>query len=148
MAFLSAMNISASGMSAQRMRLDVAAENLANVSTTRTQNGEPYRRKVVVFEERPQSGFMRVLKKRAGIGSDAIGAGVQVGALVEDERDFKLVYDPAHPDANEDGYVLMPNVDPLKETVDSMAATRSYEANITAFNALKTMAQKGLEIGR
>lgn len=148
MAFLSSMNISASGMSAQRMRLDVAAENIAHVSTTRTEGGGPYRRKVVSLEERPQSGFMRVLRGRAGLGSNAIGAGVQVGALEEDERDFKMIYEPGHPDADEDGYVLMPNVDTLKETVDSMSASRSYEANITALNALKMMAQKALEIGR
>ena len=147
MAFLSAMNISGSALTAQRMRLDIASENIANVSTTRTESGEPYRRKMVVFEPIQQSGFQAVFNRARG-QSAAQQKGVRVSQIVEDTRDFKMVYNPSHPDADENGYVRMPNVDLLKETVDSMEATRAYDANVTAFNAIKSMATKGLEIGK
>lgn len=148
MSFLSSMDISASALTAQRMRLDIASENLANIDTTRTENGDPYRRKVVVFEEQDQ-GFRSALldAKRRGKPVTNRG-GVQVSAILEDPSDFKPVYNPSHPDANEEGYVMMPNVDELKETVDSMSASRSYEANITALNSIKQMAVKALEIGK
>lgn len=147
MAFLSAMNICASGMTAQRMRMDVASENITNIDTTRTEAGGPYRRKMVVFESIPNEGsFRNALMGAAGV-NQAKG-GVRVAQIIEDERDLKLVYNPNHPDANEQGYVMMPNVDMLKETVDSMAASRAYDANITAFNAIKLMASKALEIGK
>lgn len=145
MAFLNAMNISASGMTAQRMRLDIAAENIANMNTTRTENGEPYRRKMVVFQEIGNRNFREVLHG-ASMNQGAKG-GVCVSEIVEDERALKPVYNPNHPDANEQGYVMMPNVDLIKETIDSMSASRSYDANLTAFNALKAMASKALEIG-
>lgn len=148
MAFLSSMNISASAMTAQRMRLDVASENIVNIDTTRTQAGGPYRRKIVVLEEKPSDNFRRVLLNAAGRGRQGGRGGVQVAEIVEDPSDLKAVYNPNHPDADADGYVMMPNVDLIKETVDSMSATRSYEANITAFNALKTMANKAMEIGK
>ena len=147
MAFLSAMNISASALTAQRMRLDIAAENIANVNTTRTESGEPYRRKMVVFEPIEQSNFQAVLNRTRRL-STAEQKGVMVTQIIEDTRDFKMVYNPSHPDADENGYVEMPNVDLLKETVDSMEATRAYDANVTAFNAIKSMATKGLEIGK
>ncbi len=119
MSFLSAFNICASGLTAQRKRLDVASENIANIETTRTESGEPYRRKMVVLQE------------------------------IGDNSSFRSMdNNPEHPDADEDGYVQMPNVDWVKETIDGMSATRSYEANITAFNAIKLMAQKALEIGK
>lgn len=149
MSFLSSMNISASAMTAQRMRLDIASENIANADTTRTENGDPYRRKVVVFEEINGNNFKNVLndtKKRNSLSTNK--GGVRVAAIIEDQTDFKPVYNPEHPDANEDGYVLMPNVDFLKETIDSMSASRSYDANLTAFNAIKQMAAKALEIGK
>lgn len=146
MSFLSSMNISASGMTAQRTRLDVASENIANMETTRTEGGGPYRRKVVVLQEKGNSTFRRALQQ-ASAGYTQSG-GVKVTQIAEDKRELKPVYNPDHPDADANGYVLMPNVDLVKETVDSMSATRSYEANITAFNAVKMMAQRALEIGK
>lgn len=146
MSFLDSFDISASGLTAERQRLDIAAENLANTNTTRTESGETYRRKMVVLQEIPQTSFRSrfnsILNRTASKG------GVQVTEIVEDQRDLNPVYNPDHPDADEDGYVMMPNVDPVKETIDGMSATRSYEANITAFNAMKLMAQKALDIGK
>ncbi len=149
MGFLDAMDISASGMSAERIRLDVAAENIANVNTTRTASGGPYRRKEVALESYGDSSFSSVLRKTAAgkMKGESGKAGVRVAAIVTDKRETKRVYNPDHPDAGEDGYVEMPNVDTVKETVDGMSATRSYEANVTALNAIKTMMQKALEIG-
>lgn len=148
MSFLSSFDISASGLTAERQRLDIAAENLSNTNTTRTESGGPYRRKMVVLQEVPSTTFRTkfnsVLNKRAA----AAKGGVKVTEIIEDQRDLNPVYDPDHPDADENGYVMMPNVDPVKETIDGMSATRSYEANITAFNAIKLMAQKALEIGK
>ena len=129
MAFLSAVDICASGLSAQRVRMDIAAENISNVDTTRTEAGGPYRRKEVVFESYGAGSFQESLRNAArGNGFSSRNAGVRVAAIVEDDREMKLVYNPDHPDADEAGYVSMPNVDVLKETVDSMSATRSYEA--------------------
>ena len=148
MAFLGSFDISASGMSAQRVRMDIAAENIANMDTTRTESGGPYRRKNVLLESYSDTSFAQAMEKAArGKGITSRHAGVRVSGIVEDDREAKRVYDPDHPDADADGYVNMPNVDVLKETVDSMSATRSYEANVTALNAIKLMAQKALEIG-
>ena len=138
------MNISGSGLTAQRMRMDVIAENIANVDTTRGPDGRPYTRKYVVFEER-NPDFAEVLQNT--LTSSAEG-GVRVAEIGTDPSPYKLVYDPNHPDANEDGYVEMPNVDITQEMVDMISAYRSYEANVTAFNAYKDMAVKALEIGR
>lgn len=148
MSFLRALDISASGMTAQRMRLDIAAENVVNINTTRTENGDTYRRKMAVFEPISGNSFDKVLRSAAARQKQHAAGGVRVAEIVEDERPFQMVYDPDHPDANEDGYVAMPNVDLLKETVDSMAATRAYDANLTVFNMVKNMATKALEIGR
>jgi flagellar basal-body rod protein FlgC len=135
---LSAFDISAMGLSAQRQRLDVLAENIANVNTTRTPEGGPYRRKQVVFET--------VL---AGYGP---GAGEPQGVLVSevttDPAPPRTVYEPGHPDADERGFVRLPNVNIVDEMVDLISATRSYEANVTALNATKGMLMKALEIGR
>lgn len=148
MAFLSAFDICASGMTAQRLRLDVAAQNITNIETTRTESGGPYRRKMVVFQAEDNS-FASVMRRTMNLGrNDERNAGVIVTQIVDDETEMEMVYDPEHPDADEDGYVTMPNVDLIKETTDAMAATRSYQANITAFNAIKLMAQKALEIGK
>lgn len=145
MSFLSSMDISGSALTAQRVRMDVIAENLANAQTTRTANGEPYRRKITLMGERePQIPFSQYLSG----ARQAIGNGVRVTEIVEDESPMKLVYNPAHPDADEDGYVHMPNVNTITEMIDMMTATRTYEANITAINAFKSMAMKSLEIGR
>lgn len=148
MSFLSSMNISASAMTAQRLRLDVASENIANMDTTRTEAGGPYRRKMVVLEAKSENNFRKTLMNAAGVSKQQSSGGVMVSQIVEDTSPLKSVYDPEHPDADENGYVQMPNVDLIKETVDSMSATRSYEANITALNAVKTMASKALEIGK
>ena len=157
MAFLSALNISASGMTAERMRLDVVSENISNLKTTRTEDGGPYKRKMVVFETVKERSFQDVLngaargvrgRKEKKIGSIGAAGGVRVAEIVEDDRDFKPVYDPLHPDADVDGYVMMPNIDLVKETIDGMSASRGYDANLTAFNAIKAMASKALEIGR
>lgn len=146
MSFLNSMNISASAMTAQRLRLDIASENIANMDTTKTQAGGPYRRKIVVLEAGNRNSFRNQLLSAAN--ERQITGGVRVSRIVEDETPFKAVYDPEHPDADAEGYVQMPNVELVKETVDSMSATRSYEANITAFNAIKMMASKALDIGK
>lgn len=143
MSFLKSMDISASALTAQRIRMDVIAENLANINTTRTATGDPYKRRYVVMQQREDQTFAGMLE-RAKAKSN--GSGVRVTEIREDESPFKLDYNPDHPDANEEGYVQMPNVDLVVEMVDMMAATRSYEANITATNAIKSMALKALEI--
>ncbi len=148
MAFLSAFDIAASGMTAQRLRLDVAAQNITNIESTRTEGGGAYRRKMVVFQAEDNS-FSSVMRRTMNLGrNDERNAGVIVTQIVDDETEMEMVYNPEHPDADENGYVTMPNVDLIKETTDAMAATRSYQANITAFNAIKLMAQKALEIGK
>ena len=152
MAFLSSINIVASGLTAQQLRLDVVAENVTNSTTTRTENGGAYRRKVVAFEAIPQrESFEQVMARTAGARSNEYrqnGGGVRVAQIVDDPSDLKLVFDPEHPDANEDGYVEMPNVDMVKEMADAIAANQAYVANVTAFNTLKAVIAKGLEIGR
>ncbi|MFO7263505.1 MAG: flagellar basal body rod protein FlgC [Bacillota bacterium] len=141
--------ISASGLTAQRLRMDVIASNIANAQTTRSEyvNGQwmPYRRKMVVFEP-IRNDFASALHKAMGRGGP--GRGVMAKAIVEDPSPFQQVYMPEHPDANEEGFVLLPNVDMLKEQVDLLTATRMYEANVTAFQAAKAMLTKALEIGR
>lgn len=144
MSFLQSLNISGSGLTAQRLRMDVISENIANIDSTRTEAGGPYRRKMVVLSS--TGDFKSMFMKN--INGDGANAGVEVTDIVEDESDFKLVYNPEHPDADENGYVSMPNVDSLKETVDMMEAYRAYQANITALNTTKQMAVKALEIGR
>lgn len=145
MSFMSGMNVSASGMTAQRLRLDVISQNIANVSTTRDENGNPYRRKTVVFAEKDVTPFGDILLKTAG----NVGNGVKVTSIVEDTKtEFRKVYDPSHPDADDEGYVSYPNVNIVQEMTDMIDATRAYEANVTAFNATKSMAMKGLEIGQ
>lgn len=146
MGFLSSLEIGASGLTAQRLRMDVISENITNVDTTQTDTGEPYRRKYVVFSEKQgaASPFSSYLENAGG---GKAGAGVRVSGIGEDQSDFKLKYDPTNPNANQDGYVEMPNVDLSQEMVDMISAYRSYEADVTAFNATKDMAVKALEIG-
>jgi flagellar basal-body rod protein FlgC len=149
MSFLQSLNISGSGLTAQRLRMDIISENLANIDATRTENGGPYRRKMVVFTSTNTSNslFNKMLYNNINdINNSKQVRGVEVSQIVEDQSPFKLSYDPTHPDANEDGYVELPNVDSLKETVDMMEAVRSYQANVTALNAIKQMASKALEI--
>ncbi|MCI8422052.1 MAG: flagellar basal body rod protein FlgC [Lawsonibacter sp.] len=153
MGFLSSMSIAGSGLTAQQLRLDIVSENVTNLNTTRTENGETYRRKMVVFRAETGRDSFRMAMARAAeglapnVGYETAG-GVRVTQIVEDPSDLKLVYDPAHPDANEDGYVELPNVDLVKEVADAMAATQAYAANVTALNALKAVVAKGMEIGR
>lgn len=148
MAFLSSVNVIGSGLTAQQQRLDVISENVTNINTTRTEGGGPYRRKMVVLEEEnSDSPFRQALDKAMGRRNSAQG-GVRVAEIVEDESNFKLSYDPENPDANEDGYVELPNVDLVKEISDAMAANQAYSANVTAFNVLKQVIAKGLEIGQ
>lgn len=147
MAFLNSLNISGSGLTAQKLRMQIVAQNLANAQTTRTENGEPYRRKLVVLSERNGTGaFSATLN--ASIGGQTDLQGVEATAIVDDADDFKLEYDPTHPDADANGYVRLPNVNTVEEMVDIMSASRLYEANVTAFNAMKEMAAKALEIGK
>ena len=150
MSIFQSLNITASALTAQRLRMNVISSNMANVDTTRARfvNGqwEPYRRKLVVMEPR-QEGFSTYLQAAMNSRS-SVGNGVKVTKIMEDQTPFKLVYDPSHPDADPNGYVRLPNVDPLKEMVDLMSATRSYEANVTVFNATKGMLMKALEIGK
>ncbi len=130
MRLFGAIDISASALTAERLRLDVIAENLANAGTTRTAEGGPYRRKVVLFAP------------REGMG------GVRAVGIARDPSPFRLRYDPGHPDADAAGYVRLPNVDVVKEMVDLITATRAYEANVTAISAAKAMFQRALDIGR
>ena len=139
MGLFDGLEISASGLTAERLRMDVTAENLANAQTTRGADGEPYRRKEVVLQERG-GGFGAAL-------SQAIG-GVEVGGVVEDQTPLKRIYDPGHPDADAQGYVAMPNVDTVTEMVDLIGASRAYEANVTAMQAAKQMFAKTLELLR
>lgn len=144
MSAFSGMNISASGMTAQRLRMDIISQNIANVNTTRDENGEPYRRKAVIFSEKDATPFQEIFMRTAGV----IGNGVKVTRIIEDNKAMRRVYDPSHPDADVDGYVTYPNVNVVQEMTDLIDATRSYEANVTSFNATKNMALKGLEVGK
>lgn len=146
MALFQAFNISASGMTAERFRTDIIAENVANVNTTRTEDGAPYRRKIVTFEEKTDNSFHNLLRQaRRSYG----GNGVKVTSVIEDEEnDYIMKYDPAHPDADENGYVSYPNVNIVTEMTNLIDASRGYEANVTAFNAIKGMAQSGLQVGK
>ncbi|MGA2192236.1 MAG: flagellar basal body rod protein FlgC [Nitrospirota bacterium] len=142
MDFLSSMEISASGLNAQRTRMSVIADNLANASTTRTDAGGPYRRKDVVFKD--AGGFGKLMNGMSGRAK----AGVSVEGITEDSSPFKKVFDPGHPDADKSGYVSMPNVSAPTEMVNLVSATRSYQANLAAISAAKSMAEKALEIGK
>lgn len=152
MGFMDTLAISASGMTAERLRMDVVANNLANVNTTRTPGGGPFRRQQVAMAPATAS-FGETLAGLSGEdGGDGSGegvrGGVQVSGIVPDMRPFKRVYQPGHPDADRQGYVNLPNVDTVTEMVDMMGATRAYEANVAAVGAVKGMAMKALEIGR
>jgi flagellar basal-body rod protein FlgC len=148
MSMFGGLEISASALTAQRLRMNVTAENLANAETTKTADGNPYRRKEVYLEAVPKGGFGAQLSKAMGGGSGVAPGGVQAKAITEDETNGKLVYDPSHPDADEQGYVRMPNVDTVTEMVDLIDAQRAYEANVTAMSASKQMFAKTLEILR
>ncbi len=144
MSLFGGLEISASALTAERLRMDVVAENLANAQTTRGADGQPYRRKEVILQERAGS-FGASLSAAM---DKSPGAGVQVAAVVEDQTPLKRVYDPGHPDADADGYVAMPNVDTVTEMVDLIGAQRAYEANVTAMQAAKQMFGRTLELLR
>ena len=154
MTIFHSMNTTASALTSQRLRMDVISSNIANVDTTRARqvNGEwePYRKKQVVVAEQEGNRFGSFLNVAMGKSSkEAVGSGVRIKEIKDDtETPFKLTYDPTHPDANEEGYVRTSNVDLLSEMVDLISASRSYEANITVFNANKAMLTKALEIGK
>lgn len=138
MGIYSVFNISASGLTAERLRMDIISNNIANVNSTRTEAGGAYRREVPVFAT--------LLEQE--LGKTPKANGVKVVGVVKDNSPLKLVFDPAHPDANADGYVEMPNVEVVKEMIDLITASRAYEANVAVVNAAKSAAAKALEIGR
>lgn len=145
MSVFGAMNISATGMTAQQTRVDIISQNIANVNTTRDADGRVYKRKTVVFQEKDFTSFGEVL----GGATANIGKGVKVQKIVEDnETECRKVYDPSHPDSDEDGYVTYPNVNTVTEMTNLIDASRSYEANVTSMNATKAMFQKALELGK
>jgi flagellar basal-body rod protein FlgC len=165
MDMFSGLSISASGLRAQRMRQNVIASNLANAETTRTKDGGPYKRQFVVLRENtldPEKRFVFGPEKMKGftthenhipipdpglpLGKDHVGSGVEVASVEQDQSPAKLVYDPSHPDANEQGYVAMPNVNVVQEMTDMITATRSYEASVTAMNSTKAMLMKAMDI--
>ena len=151
MGLFDAIDISGSGLSAERLRMDVTAENLANAQSTRGANGQPYRRKEVVLQQ--ADGFENALRAAgasspSGTGSSSPARGVQVAAIAEDPSPNRMVYDPGHPDANAQGYVEMPNVDPVTEMVDLISASRAYEANVTAMQTAKQMFSRTLDLLR
>ena len=146
MGFMESLSISASGMTAERLRMDVIANNLANVNTTRTPGGGPFRREEVMLT--PGSGSFGDALSTANGDADPSLKGVQVAAIVPDQSPLKRVYEPGHPDADAQGYVSMPNIDTVTEMVDMMGATRAYEANTAAVNAIKSMAEKAISIGQ
>ena len=143
------IDASASGLTAERLRLDVISNNIANANTTRTERGGAYHRRYVVFEPRTREprSFEQTLKRAIGLSKET-GEGVRAVQIAEDDTQGPLVYDPGHPDANADGYVEKPNVNIVTEMVDMITAQRAYEANSTAINAAKAMASKALEIGK
>lgn len=144
MSFLNTLDIAGSALTAERFRMDVATQNLSNINTTMTSEGTPYRRRQVVLQERglefQQALQSEKLKLKNG--------GVRVSKVVESQEDFVPVYNPTHPHANADGYVMMPNVDRAEEMVDLMASSSAYDSNITSLNIIKSMTMKALEIGK
>ncbi|MFA6540980.1 MAG: flagellar basal body rod protein FlgC [Bacteroidota bacterium] len=153
--FFTGLNVSANGMSAQRKRMNAIASNIANAETTRTEDGGPYVRKMVLMKEESQGTFSKLLNSgsfdlgvanKYNLGSMDQGVSGVAAEETTDSTPFKMVYDPSHPDANDEGYVEMPNVNVVNEMVDMISATRSYEANVTAISAAKQMAKDSLEI--
>lgn len=164
--FFTGLNISATGLRAQRVRQNVIASNIANAETTRTEDGGPYKKQTVILEADPkeadqyfvfgddkidgrktQFGHMNIPQPEMPIARENIGSGVNVREIHQDETAPRMVFNPEHPDANEDGYVAMPNINVVQEMVDMITATRAYEANATAFNSTKSMLMKSLELG-
>ena len=147
MSIFKSFGVNASGMTAERYRMDIISQNVANANTTRTEDGTAYRRKIVTFNEKSTDigKFSTIFKKARGMDT---GDGVKATGVYEDQSDLTMVYDPSHPDADENGYVFYPNVNIVTEMTNMIDAERAYQANATAFNASKSIAMKGLEIGR
>ena len=146
MGLFQSFNINASGMTAERFRTDIISENIANVNSTSTEEGGPYRRKIVTFAEKPVTPFSQYYSASK---NKAVGNGVKVSSVTRDySTDFTEEYDPSNPDADENGYVYYPNVNTVTEMTNLIDATRAYEAKATAFNASKSMAEAGLQIGK
>lgn len=145
MSLFSSLSVSGSGMSAQRARAELLVENLANAETTRTPDGGPYRRKDVVFEEDPAGGSFSS-ELNSAMGSNP--SGVAVGEVIVDDSAPELRYMPGHPDADKNGYVAFPKINPAEDMVDLMGASRNYEANVAAISAVKDMIQKSLDLFR
>ena len=146
MSLFQSFDINTSGLTAQRFRMDVISENVANVTTTRTEDGTPYTRKIVTFREKNVTPFSKVLSNTR---EAYLGNGVKVSKVSEDtESEYVMKYDPSHPDADENGYVSYPNVNIITERTNMIDASRSYEANLTAFETSKAIALKGLELGK
>ncbi len=143
MSVFSTLDVSATGLTAQQVRSDIIAQNLANVNTTRGADGKAYKRKTVRFEEKSYPTFDETL----GYATGHIGKGVKVTSIVEDQSEGKMVYDPSHPDADEEGYVTYPNVDTVTEMTNMIDASRAYEANVTVLNSTKGMLTRALSIG-
>lgn len=149
MGFLGSLDIVGSALTAERYRSDIISQNLTNYNTTLTESGEPYRRKQAVFQERAMSfGDALETAGRAYRGAPGTSGGVRVAEVVESQRDFRLVYDPTHPQADADGYVRYPNVDTTEEMIDLMAASNAYDVNLTALGVVKAMVNKTLELGK
>lgn len=146
MSFFNSLNISSSGLTAERLRMDIISRNIANANTTRTASGSPYRRQIPVFQEMKSTSFTEVFDKVTGQNTSRDG--VEVAAITEDQTPFKREYNPTHPDADADGYVLLPNVDVVSEMINLISANRAYDANVTVSNGIKSMAMKAMEIGR
>jgi flagellar basal-body rod protein FlgC len=150
MGLFDAIDASGSALSAERLRMDVTSENLANAQTTKGADGQPYRRKEVVLQQAGASGtsFSSVLASMQGAGGAKSVDGVRVSGIVEDSSALKRLYDPGHPDADKDGYVTMPNVNTVTEMTDLISSSRAYEANVTAMQTAKTMFTKTLDLLR
>jgi flagellar basal-body rod protein FlgC len=146
MSFWEALKISASGLTAQRLRLDIISNNIANAQTTRTAEGGPYKRQDVVFTAEGQDSFRPAFLAALDKNGSVKNGGVTVSEIFTDTSEGSKVYDPTHPDADEEGYVLYPNVDPVVEMTNMLSATRSYEANLSVIEAVKRMALKALDI--
>ncbi len=145
MGIFRAIDTSATGLTAERLRIDVISNNIANVNTTRTEDGGPFRRELCVFQARRPHGRWPFQERKL---PREVGTGVRAVSIMKDQTPFKMVYDPNHPDADKEGYVRMPNINLVHEMVDMITATRAYEANVTSINAAKDLINSALGIGR
>ncbi len=144
--FFSSFNISSSGLTAERLRMDIISRNIANANTTRTASGSPYRRQIPIFQEMKSTPFSEVFDRVTG--NETSRDGVEVASITEDKTPFKREYNPSHPDADKDGYLMLPNVEVVSEMINLISANRAYDANVTIMNGMKSMALKAMEIGR